>query len=356
MRGPLAGYLRGQLAGQIFGVLLAFTALLQLLDLMDATGDILDRHLGLSGVLHYSALRLPAVVALALPLACLIGALFCFHGLARRQELVAMRASGITQRRVVLALLPVVAVIAVLQAALAERLLPYSEARLAEWWSSTTPPGEESEAPPTLWLRADVGLVSTRLPSGDGQKLQDLRVYRRDAQGNYTGRLFAETGVWAGDHWNLQNVDERIIGSDPVHRHQASVEWMVNLKPADLLRASGSSTSLSSAALVRIIEGRSVAVRPAAYYQTSLFRKRAAPLILLVMLLLALPAARVQARSSEGGGQLIVALCCGLALVLLDGLLAALAQGGHLPPLMATLCSPLIFGVLGAYWLWKADQ
>src|SRR3546814_8742034 len=50
VKGPLASYLRRMLLTQTLGLLLALAALMQILDLLDATTDILKRDLGLRGV------------------------------------------------------------------------------------------------------------------------------------------------------------------------------------------------------------------------------------------------------------------------------------------------------------------
>jgi lipopolysaccharide export system permease protein len=64
--GPLAAYLRMLLLTQTLGVLIALTALLQLLEMLDVTTDILKRDLGFKGVLHYAGLRVPSELLLAL--------------------------------------------------------------------------------------------------------------------------------------------------------------------------------------------------------------------------------------------------------------------------------------------------
>ena len=94
MTGALASYLRKLLALQTIGVLIALTALLQVLDLLDATTDILNRHLGLAGIVHYTLLRTPVELALSLPLAMLVGALFTYYTLARNHELIAIQGVG----------------------------------------------------------------------------------------------------------------------------------------------------------------------------------------------------------------------------------------------------------------------
>ncbi len=60
MSAVLGNYLRRRVTGQIVGMLFALTGLMQLLELLEVTNDVLDRHLGLVGVLHYAVLRIPS--------------------------------------------------------------------------------------------------------------------------------------------------------------------------------------------------------------------------------------------------------------------------------------------------------
>src|SRR3546814_11039613 len=81
----------------------------------------------------------------ALPLASLLGALFTFFTLAKRRELVAIRATGVNLRMVLVAMLPVPILLAVAQFWVADQLVPKTETALAAWWNSTTPPTEADE-------------------------------------------------------------------------------------------------------------------------------------------------------------------------------------------------------------------
>ena len=64
MSGRLAAYLRRRVGLQILALLAVLTAMMQLLELLDVTTDILERGQGVGGLLYYAALRAPAELAL----------------------------------------------------------------------------------------------------------------------------------------------------------------------------------------------------------------------------------------------------------------------------------------------------
>jgi lipopolysaccharide export system permease protein len=339
VNGPLARYLRNTLATQTLGVLVALTALLQVLELLDVTTDILKRKLGVGGILHYAMLRLPAELSLAMPLAMLIGSLFTFYTLARNHELVAIRAAGIRLGWVVRAMLPVAVVMALLQFVVSDRVMPRAEAALALWWHAS-----------------DDGLVSIQHASRDGRHLQGVIAYRRGDDGQYAGRLSAKSADWSEGGWQLSEVAVFSLGQGSLSRSQEDHRaWATNLRPDDLTRAQDPQLPLSSTALIGVLAGERVGDRPASYYRTVLYRSYIAPLALAVMLLLALPATRAVQRGGQGGGQLLLALGCGLGFQLSCGLMASLGQAGTLSAALATGLPPLVFGLLGLVFLRRCD-
>nr|WP_277817121.1 LptF/LptG family permease [Solimonas terrae] len=348
------------LLGQTVGLLLALAALMQVLDLLDATTDILKRHLGLRGVLHYAALRTPAELMLAMPLAALLGALFTFYTLARRRELVAIRATGVNLRMVLIAMLPVPLLFASAQFWVADQLVPTTETALAAWWNSTTPPPGDDDAQSsgnTLWAHTGDGLAAFDRISADGRHIGGLHLYRRGADGQFAVRLEARQADWDGSRWQLAGADRLELRDDSVARTPPDSDiWQTNLRPDDLLRIDSPQPQLSSTVLIGVLAGARVGARPASYYHTALYRRFSAPLASLVMLLLALPATRAAGRSGEGGGLLLLSLGLGLLFVLVDGLLAALGDGGRVPPLLASAGAPLAFAALGLTILHRYDS
>ncbi len=130
MRRVLGCYLRRRVAGQMLGTLAVLAGLMQLLELLDVTTDILDRDLGFSGIVRYALLRLPAELVVALPLAVLLGAMSTFFAMARSHEITALRSAGVSMSRLLRHLLPVPLLFAVLQLALTQGIVPLTESNL----------------------------------------------------------------------------------------------------------------------------------------------------------------------------------------------------------------------------------
>ena len=192
MTGVLAGYVRRRVGLQTLGLLVFLTGLMQVLELLDVTNDILDRDLGVRGILYYAWLRSPSELVLSLPLAVLLGAMSSFYAMAKSQEVTAIRAAGVSLKRLLVLLLPVPILLGGAQFLLSQTVVPKSEARLKAWWDASSPP---EEAPPK-WVQTADGPVSFDRASLDGKVLDGLRIYLRDADGLFSRRVTARQGLW----------------------------------------------------------------------------------------------------------------------------------------------------------------
>lgn len=356
MTGRLARYLLTRLGGTTLGVWIIMTALLQLLDLLDATTDIMQRGLGWRGVLRYAWLTLPAELVLALPLAVLVGALLGFHALAKSREIMAIRAAGVSLRRMTLWLLVLPFALACVEFVLLDRAMPHAETAMLAWWEATAPQ-PEAETRGVRWIRTDAGLVSIGKLSADARTIDDLRVYVRDASGIMTTRWSARAAHWQAGAWVLEQVRVfRLIDGKLQRSESTRQSWRTELTPQDLLHVETQQPHLSGTALLSVIAGERAGSRPVSYYRMALLQLLAQPLGLFVMLLLAVPACRTVQRSGEGGGVLVVALALGLGFVLCAGLLAAMGSAGRIAPELAAALPLLTFLAVGVAQVSRADR
>ena len=341
MTRQLPAYLQRRVGVQILALLAVLTAMLQLLELLDVTPEILDRGQGVSALMYYAVLRLPAELGLALPLAVLLGTMTALNAMARTSEITAMRASGVSLMRMLGYLLPVFMVIAGAQVAIQQLVLPPVEIELKRWWSASTPPDEKEAT--RLWAHTSAGLVSIDTFSPDGQLLQGVRLYERET-GLLSSRLRADSARWDGRAWQLTEVTELRLQAGEIHtlREDARV-WQTNLHPDEVLRLGVARPYLSTIMLNDVIVGTRVGSQPLSYYQTALYRSYAAPFGVFIMLLLAMPTAATRLRDSGGGGAMVLALALGLAFLLSDGIMASLGSSGQLPPLLTAVAAPLLF-------------
>lgn len=352
MKRVLGNYLRRRVGGQILGLLLALTALIQLFELPEITGDVLDRGLGVMGVLKYAALRTPAQLQIALPLAGLLGTMAAFFAMARTREITALRAAGVGLGRVTLYLVPVPLLFALLHVALVQRVVPAAENALQTWMDDAMPL-EQREVDPE-WVRTSNGILRFDRHSADGRRLLDVRIFQREADGLLMLRTRAREANWRDGAWELEEAEDLApaTGNGPA---SGTRRWESNLRPLDVVNLDQSEPHLSSVDLAAVISGERVSTRPASYYQTVLMQTFAAPFTVFIMMLLAVPAALVSERGG-GGGRMLVALVLGLGFLLVDGIFSAFGTSGRIGPLVAAFSAPAAFALIGLLQLRSCEK
>jgi lipopolysaccharide export system permease protein len=353
MKSVLGSHLRRRVAGQMLALLAALTGLMQLLELLDVTTDVLDRKLGLMGVVHYAVLRLPSELLLSLPLAALLGAMSTFYAMARAREITAIRSAGLSMTRVLRYLLPVPILFALAQFGLSQLVVPPAEASLKTWWDSTAP--DDGPADPR-WASTNVGPVLFDRNSPDGRRLQGLRIFSRDDSGLLTLRTKARSARWTGSNWLLNEVEDLKIVDGAARRVPVIQRfWQSNLRPEDVMQLDVAQPHLSSTMLVDVIGGQRVGTHPRSYYQTVLLQSFTAPLAVFIMLLLAVPPATTMERGG-GGGRLMAALALGLGFLLCDGIMSSFGTSGRISPWLAASLAPVLFTAIGLVQLRACER
>jgi lipopolysaccharide export system permease protein len=347
-------YLRRRVGAQILLLLFVIAALMQVLELLDVTTDVLKRDQGLYGVLYYGFLRIPSILVTALPPAVLIGTLLALNSMARNLEITSMRASGVGVMRMLVYLLPLGVVLAIAQFALSETVLPEADNDVKQFWSASAP---ADDVPSRLWAPTNGGTAALDSISPDGRVLKGVRVYVRNPEGLIARRVMASEARWNGTAWLLKDVWEIRIGEGGISReHSDTRQWDTNLRPDDVLRLDADHPHLSSRMLAEVIAGSRAGTLPHRYYETVFYRSFTAPLGIFVMLLLALPTACMLPRSSTGGRAMATALVLGLGYLLLDGLIAALGTSARWSPLVIALAAPVLFVVIGLLQLHASER
>lgn len=345
----LQSYVTRALATRILAAGLVLIGIMQILDLLDVTPDIIERGLGVGGMVKYSLLRLPRLMDQAAPLAVLAGGIFAFMKLAGDSEIVAMRASGLSAYRIIRMSVPVALAVMVIDFVSVEIVAPRTDPILQTWWQETAPPAkaaDEKPKPKAFRIGDDVVVASTADVSGE--TLKDIRIYRRDAQGRLVERIDAAQAVHVGGAWQLEQPRfVRFEANGPRTGQAAQMEWTSTFRPSDAQALFFGDQEISAGAARRALTGGS-AERPPSFYATRIQRALAGPIGELVMLLLAVPVALASFRSSEGAVFVTGSLAAGLFFLVVDGVFAAMAESGAVTPFIGAWSAPLIFSALAA--------
>lgn len=351
----LTGYILRHVGLRIVAATVVLLGVLQILDLLEVTPDIVSRGLGVGGMLHYALLRLPRLFDQAAPLGVLAGCVFAFMKLASDSEIVAMRSTGVSTYRILAMALPAALLVAVVDFGAVELVAPRTDAALQTWWRGTAPPAPTTAPKPKAFrVGGDLAVAATNDYSG--RTLTNVSIYRRDMAGRLVERIKAASATYtkrAG--WRL-NAPQFVRFDLPAPQvgQAASMDWAQNFEPADVQSLFFGDDTISASSARRALTGGG-AQRPPSYYATRLQRAIATPIASLVMMLLALPVALASFRSSKGAVFVAGSLGAGLLFLVADGLLSALGESGAVSPVLAAWTAPAVFAALAATMLLRLE-
>jgi lipopolysaccharide export system permease protein len=320
---------------------LALMGLLQLIDLLERTSDILARG-GVLEIGRYMLLRLPFMFQQVAPFAVLAGAIFTFGQLARNSELVVMRITGMSLFQIFRRTLPVALAVALLDLVVTDQVTPPAEQALATWFAATAPNSTKS-TPAPRWFRVDGNVVTISSATPNGAVLHGLTVYQQDRDMALTSRMSAATATAQPGGWRMHNVIVTDVGPTRADTIDVgAMDWRTTLRPGDAARLFADSYEITSGTAYRSLFGKGPVDKSPSQFQTRLYRTLAAAVAPIIMLLLALPAALGHARSNRTL-PVMYGLGCGLLYLVVDGLLTAMGQTGVLPPIFAAWGAPVAF-------------
>ena len=329
--------------------------LVQVLELLDVTSQILDRGLGLAGIGKYSLLRLPGQFQQTAGLAVLVGSIFTFTHLSRTSEMIVIRATGANIYRVLRMMAPVAFAVAALDFVVAAEITPRTQDELTHWMAATAP-AEKKTPPKPHWFRLGPDLVLVSAASEDGTRLQGLHIYRRDAARNLTLEIAAPVATAEPGGWRLQGAVTTRVGEDRSSLFgPADQDWRTALSSGDVVRLFRAGELISTGAAASALARVAPTDRSPGFYETRLNRTFAEPLAALVMLLLAAPAALASLRSDQAMKLFVFGLTSGILFMVSDGLLTALGETSALPPVLAAWSAPVAFTALAVTVLLYAE-
>jgi len=344
----LAHYFSRAFAGRFLAVLLGFAAVLQLLDLLDSAGTVLEQGRGVMDMLTYIGLRMPMIVNQIIPLAVLIASLGTLFSFARRGEITALRSAGASPWLFLKLLFPMVTIIIVLHVLLLGQVVPKAEQTLRDWWATHVAPPETQDTARPVWVRVGRDIISIATVGDAGHHLADVTILSRDDQGRAYRRIVAREGRWEEGRWMLHDADIMTFKQGtPRTDHKSTLPWPDGPSPDNVAFVAAPPHFLTPQRSLSILRGAWSGTRRLSYYETQLQTILSIPVSSLVMLLLAQPASRGLRRGERFGAGLATGLTLGLAFLLVQGLLSALAETNTLPPTLAVWSPLILFASIG---------
>ena len=286
-----------------------------MLGLVSEFGDIGKGKYGLSEAFVYMALSIPRRLYYLFPYAAVIGSLMALGQLAATSELTALRALGLSRRRLGLAVAGALALLTALMVFNGESVAPWAQQR-ADALKSSAKSGNTVVAQYTgLWAREGETILHAaggQERERDGERfleLNDVKLFEFAPDGHLRSLANARVAQHRPGGWVLRDVTRNYFEERSVRQVKVPEErWESQLDAAALSSGTERPRYLSAMALRAAIEYRQRNDLDASEFQEHYWGRWFYPLNVLALCLAAVPFAFGTLRSGGMGKRLFIGI------------------------------------------------
>jgi lipopolysaccharide export system permease protein len=336
--------------------LILFTGVFVIVDLFEKFPRFLEAHVRPDLVLRYYALSLPSIFIQVLPVAVLLASLLTLGGMARYNEVLAMKMGQVGSLRIAAPCLAVGIVASGCAWVASEYLAPSMSERALniERTQVRRLPAYSITKNSDIWYRAqDNRFVYISLIEAQSGTIRGMSIFELSPTFALVRRYDAQQAVWNGNGWHLRQGYQMSFGGGRMEITPFT-ETAVPLSEQvqDFARIARSPQEMTYAQLRQYIERLESSGVKAARYRVDLQAKVATALVSLVMAMLGVS---FGLRTGKAGVMIWVGACIPLGFVywVLLSLGIQLGRGGALPPILAAWLPNTVFAVAGLVSLWR---
>jgi lipopolysaccharide export system permease protein len=345
-------------------VLLTWTVLLGFDVVMLLSGQFDDLGKGSYDVptaLAYVAYTVPRRAYTIFPYAAVIGSLMGLGQLAATSELTALRALGLSRRRLGASAATALALLTGLMVVNGETLAPWGQSQADQLKLAAKTNNVAIARYQGLWAReGDVFLNAVdgeeRIVDGRSMlELRDVRLYRLDPEGGLQSLTRAAVASHDADGWRLRDVRRITFGFNPgsaTEQRLAEERWESRLDPEVLAAGVTRARNLSAAELRASIEYRTRNNLDAREFEDIYWGRWFYPLNVLALCLAAVPFAFGSLRSGGMGKRLFLGIVFALGFMLLQMQFSRLAGAFHFDYRIAYALPPVLMLSI-SWWLFR---
>ncbi|KAF0811930.1 Lipopolysaccharide export system permease protein LptG [Andreprevotia sp. IGB-42] len=352
-------YLFRELTLHVLFTLAGLLGLYTFFDLIAELSELGKGGYGLKDALIYVLLQIPANAYELMPIAALIGGIFALAALSGQSELTVMRSAGISVKRLLCWLLAIGSLYGVVTVALGEYVAPATKQMANQYRLSATKAMLVGEFRSGVWVKDGRQIVNI------GEMLPDLTIFKvriyEFGEGLSIGRVIeGEQGRFLGKgQWELTQTRETTFlpgeaGVTVKAKPQAT--WQTQVSPEMLAVLLVEPSQMSARSLYSYIDHLKRNRQTTKRYELALWGKLFYPLACLSMLVIALPFAQTQRRSSNVGVRLFAGILVGLSFHFLNRIVVYLGELNSWPASLVVSVPTVLFMIIALFLLWRQER
>jgi len=338
---------------------MVFISLYLMIDFAGAIDDFIKADASKGIMMAYFAYKIPAIAGQMLPPATLTTVIILFSLMKRNNEMVALKACGVSAWQIAQPLILLAAILSIVLFLFSETIVPYTSSQSNEIWRIDVKKEDSGRfhGRNHIWYKGNNCIYSIKHFDHQKKMMVAPTFYFFDDQFKITKRIDGRLGIWKDDVWQIENgiVQKREKdGGYNLHKFEHLALKLAE-SPEDFVRETTEPEEMGYTQLKRFAERLRLEGYDATRYFVELNIKIAFPFIVFIMALMGIPIALWKRGMGTPLAVSIGISMCFLYLLIL-GLSRTLGFAGILPPFFSAWLANSIFLFLGIYLMIHANR
>jgi lipopolysaccharide export system permease protein len=351
-------YLAWQFLSLFVPILAGFVLLYIIIDLFDRLDSLLRFQATIDAAARYFLFKIPLMITQITPPAVITAVLLAFGMLGRRNEIIAMRAAGVSLAQTAVPIMVLAFAISVAALIWNETVVPYCSRRF-EYVNNVeirkrAVRGVLSDR--AIWYHGADGFYNIDYVDRGQQSVYGLTIYRLDDRFRLRGVVTVPSAHWVDGRWDTTgamqyDLDGESFTTTPVAPGSFTIAETLD----DFLEVQREPEELSFTELRDRIESLTRKGIDASHYLVDLYLKLALPFSSTVLALIAVPIGGRLRRHPSIAAIIGLGSAVGFCYWVVLGLSTSLGESGTLPPLIAAWAANGIYVLVGAALFLSSD-
>ena len=351
----LTRYLNKEFFISIFMIMLGLIALFSFFDFLQEINDLGKNKYGLSQIIIFVILSIPGHIYEIIPLSVLIGSMYAIGQLSQNSELIVMRASGLSIRKIAASLFYVGLFFSIFTLVIGDLIAPGSEKNAQQLKISATDSSVSQEFKSGFWIKDGNNFVNIENVMPDAS-LRDIHIYEFDKDFNLRTITNAEKGIFDNGQWKLEDISQTVFSNNLVKTSSiVKGNWKSLIRPEMMNVLIISPEKMDTLNLFKFIDYLKINNQKTTRYEVALWEKIIHPIIPIVMLIFAVPFGFLQERSGGKFLKMFIGISAGIAYQIFNTMIRHLGLLNDWPPYLSALIPTLIFLLIGLYLIFRFE-
>jgi len=330
-------------AGVLTGIIVVYLCV----EFLQKADKLIKFHATISQVAVYFLYSIPSMITMSLPMATLIATLLSLGNLSRHNEIIAMRASGVSLTKIIMPLLAGGLLVSGLGFLNNEVIMPHYTSR-ASYIREVEIEKKEQRVmfqQTKLWLRGpENSIANIEFVSPNRNEMIGLNIYKLNPDFSVRERIKAGSLVWENGAWRLRKSSTFTFADNEVKSRSSDGEvFNIVDNPDDLGMIVKDAEDMSFSEMRDYVKRLKTSGYDTASYEVDLYNKIAFPVSSVLMVLISIPFSINKVRSGGAGKGFAFAVFIAFIYWTLMSIGASLGKSGAIPPYLAVWFANMFF-------------